>query len=56
MHLSLHFFFCCPFSLLPAFTRFSEFLSMRYLADSVGATTAGGTYRRKPLALLNTRK
>ena len=36
--------------------RRSEFLSVRYLADTIGHTTAAGTYRMKPVALLNTRK
>jgi hypothetical protein len=29
---------------------------VRYLADTIGHTTAAGTYRIKPVALLNTRK
>jgi len=29
---------------------------MRYLADQLGDETAAGTYRKKPLALLNTNK
>lgn len=40
----------------PSLTRRSEFLSVRYLADTIGHTTAAGTYRIKPVALLNTRK
>ncbi len=44
------------YCLCPSLTRRSEFLSVRYLADAIGHTTAAGTYRIKPVALLNTRK
>jgi predicted Rossmann-fold nucleotide-binding protein len=48
--------YCSHLLLRPSLTRRSEFLSMRYLADAIERTTAAGTYRIKPVALLNTRK